>query len=187
MFLIVGLGNPGIKYQNNRHNIGFQFIDFIAKLLNCRIVKNKKNNLTVKQFSNKIILAKPQTFMNLSGPPVKKLIENYKLKNENLIIVHDDLDIPLGKFKIQKAVGPQLHNGIESIEKTLKTINFLRIRIGIDNRQQTGPMNGENYVLQDFHPNEKKIIDQIMPKIFNQLISQFIPELLHHPKINRND
>ena len=108
--------------------------------------------------------------MNQSGIFVKKLIENRKLKTENLIIAHDDLDIPLGKFHIQFAVGPQLHNGLESIEDHLHTKDFWRVRIGIDNRLADKRIPGETYALQNFLPDEKKLLEtEIFPKIFLQL------------------
>ena len=175
MKLIVGLGNPGEKYKNNRHNVGFQFVDYIAKLLHCYIVKNKQsNNVTIQQCNN-VLLAKPLTFMNNSGPAVTKLIKNFKFQISNLIVVHDDLDIPLGKFKIQKATGPQLHNGIESVEKALRTKNFWRVRIGVDNRpflndpERAKRVEGETYVLQDFTQEEKQQINQFFPTIYQRL------------------
>ena len=195
MYLIVGLGNPGEKYKNNRHNIGYMFVDYIALLLHCSIVKKEKLYITMKQLdtlptnkqSETITLVKPTTFMNLSGLAVKKLIENLKLKIENLVVVHDDLDIPLGKFKIQKGVGPRLHNGIESIENSLGTKEFWRIRIGIDNRlalsdpdhsgESKGWMDGETYVLQNFKRKEKEVTNQTFPKIYNQLKTLFLTSI----------
>ncbi|PIY69718.1 aminoacyl-tRNA hydrolase [Candidatus Roizmanbacteria bacterium CG_4_10_14_0_8_um_filter_36_36] len=176
MLLIVGLGNAGLEYQNNRHNVGFQFIDFVATLLHCYIAEKNKYYLTMKQLNNeKMIFAKPQTFMNLSGQAVKKMISNFNPpaggQISNLIVTHDDLDIPLGKFKIQKGTGPKLHNGIESVEKVLKTKDFWRVRIGVDNRQQTGWVDGETYVLQNFRPEEKNTITKAFPSIFQQLKS----------------
>ena len=168
MKLIVGLGNPGDKYKNHRHNVGFLFIDFIAKLLDGYIAEKKHNNITIKQFNN-IILAKPLTYMNNSGTAVSKLFKNLKLKNENLIVVHDDLDIPLGKFKIQKGVGPKLHNGIESVQNKLGLKDFWRVRIGVDNRALTGWLGGETYALQDFKPDELEIVQSIFPNILERL------------------
>ena len=187
MLLIVGLGNPGIKYKNNRHNVGQMFIDFIASLLYCSIVKKEKLFITMKQSNNEtIVLAKPLAFMNNSGLAVKKLIEKFKMKNEKLIVVHDDLDIPLGKFHIQFGVGPQLHNGLESIEQHLKTKDFWRVRIGVDNRQpkylshgrdidnKQKWIEGEKYSLQNFLSQEKKLLEsEIFPKIFSQLKLNF--------------
>ena len=165
MLLIVGLGNPGSQYQNNRHNVGHLFIDYLIKQL-------RITNSGLK-------LYKTDCYMNQSGKFVKKIIRNSSSAIDQLIIVHDDLDIPLGKFKIQKGTGPLLHNGIESIEKALRTKDFLRVRIGIDNRlprrneseggTQTNWVDGESYVLQNFRPEEKKIIADIFPKIYHRL------------------
>ena len=153
MMLIVGLGNPGPKYQNNRHNVGYMFIDYINKQ-----IKNEK-----------IKIVKTNVFMNNSGIAVNKLVRNLKLEIENLIVIHDDLDIPLGKFHIQFGVGPQLHNGLESIENHLKTKDFWRIRIGVDNRLPDNKILGETYALQNFLSDEKKLLEtEIFPKIFSK-------------------
>ncbi len=154
MLLIVGLGNPGIKYQNNRHNVGHMFVDYLIK--------------------EKIKAVKTDCFMNVSGIFVNKLIRNLKLETKNLIIIHDDLDIPLGKFHIQFASGPQLHNGLESIEQHLKTKDFWRIRIGVDNRLPDRKIPGETYTLQNFSVDEKKLLEtEIFPKIFAQMKLDF--------------
>ncbi|MFA6081451.1 MAG: aminoacyl-tRNA hydrolase [Patescibacteria group bacterium] len=156
MILIVGLGNPGAKYQNNRHNVGYLFIDYLVSGLTGSLV-------------NGLRIMKTDCFMNTSGIFVKKIIENRKLKIENLIVVHDDLDIPFGKFHIQFASGPQLHNGLESVEQHLKTKDFWRVRIGVDNRPVDKRMPGEAYSLQNFLPEEKKLLEnEIFPKIFTQ-------------------
>ncbi len=150
MKLIVGLGNPGEKYKNNRHNVGFMFVDYMAP-----IIQDKS-----------ILLVKPPDFMNLSGKTVTQMFKKHKLKVADLVVVHDDLDIPLGKFKIQKGTGPLLHNGIESVEKSIGTKDFWRVRIGIDGRKQDSWTNGETYVLQDFKPEEKQLIDSLLPTLF---------------------
>src|SRR3989338_3849333 len=175
MKLIVGLGNPGETYKNNRHNVGYMFIDYMVTLLHGYIVKKNKNYLAI-QPSNHVsfILTKPLAFMNLSGQAVKILIKNLKSKIKNLVAVHDDLDIPLGKFKIQKGVGPKLHNGIESIEKALGRKDFWRVRIGVDNRINTDWIDGETYVLQNFKQKEKEVANQMFPKIYNQLKTLFL-------------
>ena len=157
MILIVGLGNPGKKYIDNRHNAGHMFADYAV---------NEKSCLRI----NDLKILKTDCFMNQSGIFVKKFIENRKLKIENLFVVHDDLDIPLGKFHIQFAVGPQLHNGLESIEDHLHPKDFWRVRIGIDNRLADKRIPGETYALQNFLPDEKKmLVTEIFPKIFLQL------------------
>ncbi|KKP71512.1 MAG: Peptidyl-tRNA hydrolase [Candidatus Roizmanbacteria bacterium GW2011_GWA2_35_19] len=200
MKLIVGLGNPGEKYENNRHNVGFQFLDYFIDQYQKSPLRPKGYEGQVKFKSNKyllsdvcelatsneqpatnLVLAKPTTFMNKSGIAVKKIIENFKLNppagGENLIIAHDDLDIPFGKFHIQVGVGPELHNGIESIENHLKTKDFFRIRIGVDNRVPEKKIAGETYVLSNFIQEEvAKLNSEIFPKIIDQLkLSHQIP------------
>jgi PTH1 family peptidyl-tRNA hydrolase len=161
MFVLIGLGNPGTKYQNNRHNVGQMLIDYLAKNF-------KSQNENIKFF-------KTDCFMNQSGKAVKKIIENYKLKIENLIIIHDDLDIPLGKSKIQKGIGPKLHNGIRSIEQELKTKDFWRVRIGVDNRKPENHISGETYVLQDFLPEEKELLtNEVFPAIKEKINRMFL-------------
>lgn len=173
MLLIVGLGNPGEKYQNNRHNIGFMFIDHIAPLLNCSMAA-KTDNATAQQCNGDIVLMKPTTFMNRSGKAVTELFKHHKLKAEQLIVIHDDLDIPLGKFKIQKGTGPLLHNGITSIEEAIGSKDFLRVRIGVDDRKPESWIDGETYVLQDFSPAEHTIIEQVFPVILKRLQTEFL-------------
>lgn len=193
MILIIGLGNPGPKYQNNRHNVGKLFIDYLASLESLRVGEFKNDKFSNSQLAklvidnNEFLLVKPHTFMNNSGIAVGKLVSKLNLTNssnsqnsqtrqiDNLLIIHDDLDIPLGKFHIQFASGPLLHNGLESIEQHLKTKDFWRIRIGVDNRNETCPersrrIPGEKYALQNFLPDEKKLLAaEIFPKIFEQL------------------
>ena len=179
MLLIVGLGNPGEKYKNNRHNAGYMFIDHMVKWLNCYMAKKTKSYLTMQPSNHAtILLAKPLTFMNNSGTAVKSLTTYHHLLTTNLIVVHDDLDIPLGKFKIQMGSGPRLHNGLDSIEKTLRKKNFWRVRIGIDNRPLTAWVDGESYVLQNFTKEEKEIIHNLFPVILNRLKNEFISESL---------
>ncbi len=190
MICIVGLGNPGEKYQYNRHNVGFQFIDYLIENLKNPCLAGRQANYKIKiqknlssiiyHLSSNLILAKPLTFMNKSGEAVQKIIGNWKLKIENLVVVHDDLDIPLGKFKIQKGTGPELHNGLESIENHLKTKDFLRVRIGVDNRPANrslgeGWVDGETYVLHDFLPSEKDLLNEdVFPEILSRLQSSVL-------------
>lgn len=155
MKLLVGLGNPGEKYQHNRHNIGFMFADFM------------KNNERMKH--EKWIILKPQNYMNRSGEEVSKTAHFYKIEPEDIFVAHDDLDIPLGKFKIQKGTGPKLHNGISSIEQLLGTNDFWRIRIGVENRGDNR-ISGEVYVLQDFTNEERQTITSLFPEISTRLL-----------------
>ena len=169
MKLIIGLGNPGDKYKNNRHNVGFKFLDFLSKDNNWQ--ESKSANLLYKWIEinrKKTELVKPQGYMNNSGFSVKKVLAKHQnIKLEEVYIVHDDLDIPLGKFKIDHATGPKLHNGIKSIEETLKTKDFWRIRIGVDNRKKESWIDGERYVLSDFTREELAIINKVFLEILN--------------------
>ena len=175
MILIVGLGNPGIKYKRTRHNIGFRVLDEFQRENNFPDFKfsrlrqgyggqAKKFNTLISEGNigrKKVILAKPQTFMNNSGQAVKNLTIHYSLPFINLIVVHDDIDLPLGKIRISKSRGSAGHKGIESIIKELRSKNFVRIRIGIRN-QELRIKNIEKFVLQKFTEEEEKIIKKII-------------------------
>ncbi|MEX1052761.1 MAG: aminoacyl-tRNA hydrolase [Patescibacteria group bacterium] len=159
MKLLVGLGNPGIKYQNNRHNIGHHFVDYLLS----KLTGDELTGLNIKP-------VKSDVFMNLSGQFVQKILKKHQNFSLNdLYIAHDDLDIPLGKFKIDKGTGPKLHNGIKSIEETLKTKDFWRIRIGVDARISDSWIDGEKYVLSDFTQKEKILFNKIFIDILNKL------------------
>jgi len=172
MIIIVGLGNPGEKYKNTRHNVGFQTIDEFAKENNFpEFGLSKKFNALISENiinGKKIILAKPQTFMNNSGKPVKTLFSFYKPKE--LIIVHDDIDLPLGKIRISKNRGSAGHKGVESIIKEIGTKDFTRIRIGISPafaKALAGEV--EKFVLQKFDKEEEKIIKQVIQEVIKKL------------------
>ena len=165
--LIVGLGNPGEKYEKTRHNIGFRTVDKIAanfqfpifnfqKIFNAQISKGEVAG-------KEAILAKPQTFMNLSGKSVKALTKTYALEPKNLIIVHDDIDLPLEKIKIVTGRGAAGHKGVESIIKALGTKNFIRFRIGILPKSGK-PKNPEKFVLQKFNKDEGRITGEVIKK-----------------------
>ncbi len=170
--LIVGLGNPGKKYEKTRHNVGFAAIDEIAadfqfppfnfqSISNSQISKGEIND-------QKIIMAKPQTFMNLSGQAVRDLIANYQSTINNLFVIHDDIDLPLGTIRVVKNRGAAGHKGIISIIKELKHKNFIRLRIGIKpkNGQQgiTNKISTENLVLKKFNKEEKETIKKVVKK-----------------------
>jgi len=134
MRLIVGLGNPGEKFKYQRHNFGFLVLDNLAQKYGGVFRVNKKLNSEIAAsviFGEKIILAKPQTFMNQSGQAVGALLRFYRLMPENLTVVHDDADLPFGEFKLTKNQGAAGHNGVISIIEYLKTQNFTRLRLGI--------------------------------------------------------
>ena len=170
MRLLVGLGNPGEKYAENRHNVGFMFCDFFVSKTETNDTQqfkfDKYSNSNFVKLEN-VIVVKPQTFMNRSGESVRKcMIDDKTLKADDVFVAHDDLDIPIGKFKIEKGHGPRLHNGLESIEQCIGTKEFWRIRIGVDNRTSENRIPGEAYVLQNFTDEEKKIIEQAFQEIY---------------------
>jgi len=154
MKLIIGLGNPGKGYQNNRHNTGHIFV----------------NSLLQKNLPQGLIVKKSSVYMNDSGQEIRGLVDKYRIDLENLYIVHDDLDIPLGSFKIQKGKGPKEHNGLESIEDCLNSTDFWRVRIGIDNRKEGERVEGKEYVLEDFSKQERIILDDIIKKAARELL-----------------
>ena len=168
MILIVGLGNPGQKFQKTRHNIGFLAINnlqlTIDNFSNWEEEKKFQAEISQGKIDNKkIILVKPQTFMNLSGKSVKTLMSFYKITRPVLVAVHDDIDLPLGKIRIVKNRGAAGHKGIESIIKELKNKNFVRFRVGI--QPKTGkPKNPENFVLQKFNKEEENIVKEVIEK-----------------------
>ncbi len=187
MKVIVGLGNPGEKYSQNRHNVGFRVVEELVKVL--QIAESSEHSLTQgselsfafsKKFNTEIvqtkkyILAKPQTFMNESGKAVAAICRFYKIKLEDLYIVHDDLDIALGSYKIQHGKGPQIHNGLLSIEQTLGTDQFWNVRVGVENREVRGNKGipGVVYSLQDFLSDERKIVGEVMRRVVEDLLTR---------------
>jgi len=171
MILIVGLGNPGKKYEKTRHNIGFRIVDEIAanfqfSIFNFQSIFNAKiSKGEIKK--EKVILAKPQNFMNNSGYVVKKIISNLKCPISNLWIIHDDIDLPLAKIRISKNRGSAGHKGIESIIQELETKNFIRFRIGIRPLDDTFLMSIkkiDKFVLQNFNREEEKILKEGIKK-----------------------
>ena len=154
MKLILGLGNPDAKYKNTRHNVGMMVTDEL--LINGRL----KN----------IIVKRSDKFMNDSGTFVKKQMAKYpSVKVSDLYVVCDDLDIPLGAFKIQFNKGPKVHNGLNDIYDKLGTSEFWHVRVGVDNRTVENRTNGKDYVLQDFTSEERTILDGVIKQICNQL------------------
>jgi PTH1 family peptidyl-tRNA hydrolase len=190
MKLVVGLGNPGEKYKNNRHNVGFMTLDrlveqisnFQVPCLRRRAISNEFSNSNFQNSKKQqaevlkmgdLILAKPTTFMNSSGIAVKKLTSFYCLMPSALYVIHDDLDILLGEYKIEFAHGPKLHNGVYSIEQSLKTKDFWRVRVGVDNRDSENRIPGEEYVLQNFSQEEKVVLDQVIERLVGDLVKTF--------------
>jgi peptidyl-tRNA hydrolase, PTH1 family len=163
-FLIIGLGNPGREYLNTRHNFGFMMIDRIAVRLNARGMKvqSKAIVLNTRHEDKKLILAKPQTFMNLSGQSVQGLAHFYKIPPENLMILSDDLDIPFGTIRIRATGGPGGQRGLGNILEKLGTKDVPRLRIGIG--RPPGRMSPSAYVLQNFSRDEEKEVSNILDR-----------------------
>lgn len=167
MKIIAGLGNPEKKYELTRHNAGFMAVDVLAKELGESWKKEKKFNTEIIKTGD-IILAKPLTYMNLSGEAVQKILSYYKLNVKDLIVIHDDIDIALGKYKISADSRSAGHNGVQSIIDALGTKNFKRIRVGIKTeKKEKIPV--DKFVLQKFKKEELEIINQITKKIINEI------------------
>jgi len=163
-FLVIGLGNPGREYRETRHNVGFMLLDRLAVKLNARFTRLQSRALVAKATyaERKIILAKPQTFMNLSGQSVQGLIHFYKLSLNNLLIAHDDLDLPLGTIRIRPDGGSAGQKGMTSILERLGTDDFPRLRVGIG--RPPGQMQAPDYVLQDFSKSDLTIISETLDR-----------------------
>lgn len=160
MYLIVGLGNPENEYSNTRHNMGFDTINEIAKRNNINITKTKFKGLYeigVIQ-GKKVILLKPQTYMNLSGESVKEFINFYNISLDETIIIYDDIDVEKGNIKIRKKGGPGSHNGMKSIIQELNTTDFGRVRVGIGQPEFKNDM--INYVIGKIPKEEIETLHQ---------------------------
>ncbi len=173
--LIVGLGNPGKESENTRHNTGFLFVDELSRQWKTKEFINEKK-LFSEITKTKILLAKPQTFMNKSGEAVLALSKFYKIKPENILVIHDDIDILWSNFKFSFGRSSAGHKGIESIIKALKTKNFWRLRIGIQPvRQAQGRpstkkrISADKIILKKFTPAELKTLNQTMKKAISEL------------------
>ena len=161
-YLIIGLGNPGREYRETRHNVGFMLLDRLTVKLNAHFTRLQSRALVASAIyqERKIILAKPQTFMNLSGQSVQGLIHFYKLPLENLLIAHDDLDLPVGTIRIRPDGGSAGQKGMSSTIERLGTDEFPRLRLGIG--RPPGQMLAPDYVLQDFSHADQTIISETL-------------------------
>ena len=160
MYLIVGLGNPEEDYSKTRHNMGFNVVNKIAKEYNIEINKNKFEGLVGEGIieTKKVILLKPQTYMNLSGKSIIQMVNFYKIPMENIIVIYDDIDTDIGKIRIRKKGSAGSHNGMKSVVQELQTQDFARIRVGIGKPEFKGDM--INYVIGDIPEEEVKILDE---------------------------
>lgn len=166
--IIIGLGNPGKKFEETRHNVGFMTIDLFAKKNSFPEFKlhKKSNSMLSENILNneKIVLVKPQTFMNNSGIAVKEILENSSVSN--LIIIHDDIDLPVGKIKIVEERGSAGHKGVESIIKNIGNKGLMRMRIGIAPQNE---IKAKKIVLKKFNREEQKIIDKTISETTDAL------------------
>lgn len=190
--MIVGLGNPGEKYEGTRHNVGFMVVERIANVISNNEFLISKQSLSTKfQFNRKIqaelfradglMLVKPMMYMNRSGDVVRRLLDYYADKfgilNSKLgflTVVHDDLDIQLGNYKIQFGKGPKVHNGVNSIERVLRTSEFWRVRVGIEGRGSRVEGRGESgreYVLGGFGQDEREVIEGVVEEVVQKLMN----------------
>jgi len=187
MKIIIGLGNPGKEFENTRHNMGFMVVEKIIKNLELRVKNenlefrmNKKFKAEVLKLDAKryslgadLLLVKPQTFMNASGEAVLRVLKYYKInKLDNLFLIYDDLDIELGRYKIQFGKGPRNHNGVLSVAKQLASKDFWHIRIGIaqpENKKKEDIVTGKNYVLGKFRIEEKELLDGTIKTVVREI------------------
>lgn len=177
MKIYLGLGNPGKQYQHTRHNAGFMFIDALAEALALTFKYEKKINADLASKRDDIFLIKPQTFMNNSGQAIRSFFDYLKIDlqgpfvgPEDLIVIHDDLDLALGSFKFQKGIGPKDHNGLQSIYQHLGTREFWHLRLGIDSRAGLRTLSAADYVLQTMSKEEQQILDKTITELLQELV-----------------
>lgn len=166
MKLIVGLGNPGKNYENTRHNIGFQLLDFIADKKGLDFSKEKFNGkyLEYNVSGEKVILVKPLSYMNLSGSVVSSFVNFYKIDIKDILVIQDDLDMHFGRVKIVNNSSSGGHNGIKDIEKFLGSREYVRLKIGISNDKE---LDTKDYVLGKFSKEETEILNNIYNNLVN--------------------
>jgi len=163
-FLIVGLGNPGPDYRQNRHNVGFMVVDSLASALDISIQRVEMRALVGKGLldGERLILAKPQTYMNQSGQAVASLARFYKIPQEQLLVIHDDLDLPFGTLRLRPFGGTGGQRGMESIVEKLGTRSFPRLRVGIG--RPPGRMDPADYVLHNFNPDQQEFLPELLDR-----------------------
>ncbi len=169
MYIFVGLGNPGKKYENTRHNIGFETIDYMARKLDINVKKLKHKALIGEGFYNgeKIVLVKPQTYMNLSGDTVMSLVNYYDVPRDKLVVIYDDIDLATGSLRIRKKGSAGTHNGMKDIIYKLKFDDFPRLRIGVGSSDNI-PL--KNFVLSGFSKEEVKLVEEAIMNSYEALM-----------------
>ena len=162
----MGLGNPGTEYANNRHNFGFMVIDHIAEARRLHFRSGGKSylwcedSISLNGNRNTVCLSKPLTYMNKSGVAARQLLEHFTLSPEKMLVVYDDIDLPLGRIRLRKSGSPGSHNGIKSITDSLRTQDFPRLRLGIGPQGNGVP--AEDFVLEDFTKSEQDIVEKVL-------------------------
>jgi PTH1 family peptidyl-tRNA hydrolase len=160
--IIAGLGNPGAEYEKTRHNVGFMVADVLAGRIGAKFGNHKKSGADIAEgrlLGKRVVIAKPRSFMNLSGKPVSALMNFYSVPLENLIVVHDELDIDFGVIRLKRGGGEGGHNGLRSISQALGSKDYLRVRVGIG--RPPGRMDAAAYVLKPFSTVERKDVPVI--------------------------
>jgi PTH1 family peptidyl-tRNA hydrolase len=170
MKIIAGLGNPGPDYENTRHNVGWMAVDAFAKKFRIDINKHEKNAMTGtgRVAGGSVMVAKPLTYMNLSGDAVKSLVNAYAESLDDLIVVYDDIDLPLGKLRIRPGGSAGTHNGMRSIVSSLGSEKFARLRIGIGGVDSSGRL--RDYVLGEFTPDETPAVQKAIERSVDALL-----------------
>jgi PTH1 family peptidyl-tRNA hydrolase len=166
-WLVVGLGNPGREYAGHRHNVGFRVADLLASRMGARFGRHKRAHADVAEGrlgygGPRVVLAKPLTFMNLSGAPVAALAQFYKVPVDNVLAVHDELDLPYGQVRAKRGGGEGGHNGLRSMSKSLGTKEYARVRFGIG--RPPGRQDPADYVLSDFGAAERKELEFLVDR-----------------------
>jgi PTH1 family peptidyl-tRNA hydrolase len=164
IFLVAGLGNPGREYQSSRHNIGFMLVSHLAEELGIKFTRVQSKALVTKTdfHGSRLILAKPQTYMNLSGQAVSSLVKFYKIPLENLLVVYDDVDLPYGRIRIRPSGGSAGQKGMKSIIAQLGTQDFPRMRLGIG--RPPGSKSAASYVLRDFSGEDADFLPAVLDR-----------------------
>jgi peptidyl-tRNA hydrolase, PTH1 family len=177
-FLIIGLGNPGRDYRHNRHNIGFRSLDHLAKSWQIAVDHVRSKALVGQGIwkDRRIFVAKPQTFMNLSGQAVSSLVRYYKVPFNRLLVIYDDLDLPLGTLRLRADGGSAGHKGMTSVIQQLGSNEFPRLRLGIGH--PSGRMPVEDYVLQDFTSQEEELLPILLDQSA-EAVETFLLEGIH--------
>ena len=170
MYLIVGLGNPERDYANTRHNMGFDVINEITKITGIKVLKSKFDALygMGEINGNKVILVKPQTYMNLSGESIIKFKKFYKISNKNIIVIYDDIDLKVGDIRLKPKGSSGTHNGMRSVVENLKTEEFARVRVGIGSPENKEDM--INYVIGAIPKREKELLEKSVEKAAQSVI-----------------